>query len=1080
MNTMNLDKKRNKNIRFAVGIGIAWTLVIVFSFSWHWVREYNAAEKAAWVTANASIDKDIIYRRWNAEHGGVYAPITETTQPNPYLTQVKERDISTPSGKPLTLINPAYMTRQVHELGWKAYGVRGHITSLKPIRPQNAPDDWEKAALETFTTGDEKYSSIEIIGGERYIRLIRPFVTQKECLKCHAHQGYQVGDIRGGVSVSTPMAPYESIAENLLFTAGVRHAGIWFLGIIGLTFTAWRLHLQSRQQADFQAALQEKENRMELALAGAELGTWDWDIKSGKLVLNRRWSEMLGYNEGEIEPHLSSWEKLVHPHDMPLIQTSLEDHLSGRADWYETEHRMKHKSGEWVWILDKGRVIERSPSGNPIRACGTHLDINARKQAENRQKIFFANLEKINCAIRQADNIADMLQSILDTTRAILSCDRALLVYPCSSESETYKIPAESTCVKEPLSLTHNHELTMTDAMRRDIIRTLQSNEPVVFDRDIKANHACASTPDPSSCSRMIMSIRPKSGKPWLFALMQYTQQHAWTNEEQTLFKEIGHRLTDGISGMLFWDELRRSEKRYRTLVENIPGATYRAASDENWTMEFLSDEVETLTGYPCSDFINNQVRSFASIIHSDDAPKIFTMVQNSIKNKEPFTLEYRITHADGQLRWILEKGKPIFNDNNELQHLEGVMVDITKQKNAAEKKTELETQLRQAQKMQAIGQLAGGVAHDFNNLLTAILGNSEALLSSIADGADEINNEIVKSGLHQIQSAGKQAAALTDQLLAFSRRDSSQAGIIDLNRVVGDMAGLLRGLVNNNNIKLDINLDAESPLVLADAGHIERILLNLVVNAADAMPDGGDLEIIVADDDLREITFIDQTPIKPGRHVILTVKDNGTGMTAETLERAFEPFFTTKPVGKGTGLGLATVFGTVEQLQGHISASSDLDQGTCFRIAIPVIEAKPNTEAQIRDKNATKSRKTVCVCVEEDLTRKMILQTLRSAEFLAIEVDCSQATIDKIPRQIDKIDLLIIDEKLPETDGRELAIALTEFYPDMESLFISAHSSEHHDDAYGTGSKAEVVTKPFGPTVLLRHVREMINRKRI
>ena len=1080
MKSIEQVKKPNKNIQYTIGVGIVWTLVIVFSYSWHWRREHEAAEKAAWVTSNASIDKDVIYRRWNAEHGGVYAPVTETTQPNPYLTQVKERDIVTPSGRPLTLINPAYMTRQVHELGWKAYGVRGHITSLDPIRPQNAPDDWEKTALETFTTGNEQYSSIETIGGERYLRLMRPFVTQKECLKCHAHQGYQVGDIRGGVSVSTPMAPYETIAQNLLFTAGLGHAGIWFLGIVGLTFTSWRLHLQSKQRANYQAVLHEKEERMELVLAGAELGTWDWDITSGNLVLNRRWTEMLGYDEDEIEPHLSSWEKLVHPHDTPRIQKSLEDHLSGKADWYETEYRLKHKSGEWVWIFDKGRVIERTPSGKPIRACGTHLDINARKQAENQQKVFFENLEKIDCAIRQADSITNMLQSILDTARTILNCDRALLVYPCSSESEIYRIPVESNCVTGASSSTHDHELTVTAAMHRDIIRALESYEPVVCNCDIKADPGCVSASNQSCYSRMMMSIRPKTGEPWLFVIIQYSKSRLWTNEEQILFKEIGHRLTDGLSGMLFLDELRQSEERYRTLVENISGATYRAACDENWTIEFLSDEVETLTGYPSSDFVNNRVRSFASIFHPDDVQEVMDVVQNSIQNRKPFTLEYRIIHADGRLRWILEKGKPIFNDHNELMHLEGVMVDITEQKNAAERKMELEAQLRQAQKMQAIGQLAGGIAHDFNNLLTAILGNSEALLSSLTKNTENVSNDLVKSGLHQIQSASKQAAALTDQLLAFSRRDSSKPGIIDLNRVVGDMVGLLRGLINNNNIKLDINLDAESPLVHADPGHIERIVLNLVVNAADAMPNGGDLEIVVADGDPQGMVFIDHTEVKPGRHVILTVKDNGSGMSSDTLERAFEPFFTTKPVGKGTGLGLATVFGTVEQIHGHISVNSDPDQGTCFRIAIPVIEERANIEESNLKTDRSQFLKTVCVCVQETPIRKMILKTLHSAGFVTIETDCNEKTLDKLTEQTEKIDLLIVDEKLPETNGREFSIALAEFYPDMESLFISDHSSEHHDDAYGTGSKAEVITKPFGPTVLLRHVRQLINRQRI
>ncbi|NQU07737.1 MAG: DUF3365 domain-containing protein, partial [Candidatus Abyssubacteria bacterium] len=361
--------------RFGWLIAVVWTLIIGASFSWNYFHERDAAQEAAKIAARAQFTKDVIYRRWNAGYGGVYVPISKSTQPNPYLAHVPDRDIETATGKKLTLVNPAYMTRQVHELGFEAEGVRGHITSLDPIRSANAPDTWEKRALETFQKGGREFSSVEMLDGRAHLRLIRPLITEKGCLKCHAQQGYKEGDVRGGISVSMPMEPYAAIARKQITLIGLGHCAFWLLGLVGLGFA-------TREIRQHQAEMAESEERMELALHGGDLGTWDWNVETGEVTFNERWAEMLGYASDGIEPHLSTREKLVHPDDMPGVEEVLNAHLEGKTDFYETEHRVRHKSGEWVWVLDKGRVIERDAEGRPLRACGTHLDITERKQAE--------------------------------------------------------------------------------------------------------------------------------------------------------------------------------------------------------------------------------------------------------------------------------------------------------------------------------------------------------------------------------------------------------------------------------------------------------------------------------------------------------------------------------------------------------------------------------------------------------------------------------------------------------------------------------------------------------------------------
>ncbi|MBD3166296.1 DUF3365 domain-containing protein, partial [bacterium] len=246
------ESKRSTSqlIRFTLALAVVWTLVVALSFLWSSHEGEQAAVHAATEAARAQFLKDVLYRRWNTLHGGVYAPVTETTPPNPYLTQVEEREIRTPSGRLLTMINPAYMTRQVHELSEQTVGVHGHITSLHPINPSNKPDEWEKAALQGFETGiDEVVETVEQ-DGIPYLRLMRPLVTEPSCLKCHAEQGYRTGDIRGGISISVPLAPYQSFAEQQIASIAVGHGILWLLGLVWLGAGSVRFsrHFRERDQ----------------------------------------------------------------------------------------------------------------------------------------------------------------------------------------------------------------------------------------------------------------------------------------------------------------------------------------------------------------------------------------------------------------------------------------------------------------------------------------------------------------------------------------------------------------------------------------------------------------------------------------------------------------------------------------------------------------------------------------------------------------------------------------------------------------------------------------------------------------
>lgn len=253
--------------RYAWALAVVWTVIVAASLAWNVAKLKGDILEVARITARSAYEEDVIYRLWNAWHGGVYVPVTEVTQPNPYLTNVPEHDITTPSGKLLTLMNPAYMTRQVYELAAEKYGIRGHITSLNPIRPENAPDPWETGALEAFEAGKTEVSSIEDIEGEDYMRLMRPLHTEKSCLECHARQGYQEGDIRGGISISVPMMALKAVRSQTMLAVELGHVMLWIIGLGGIFLGTQRL----RRSEELAEKRTKELNKMVNVMAGREV-----------------------------------------------------------------------------------------------------------------------------------------------------------------------------------------------------------------------------------------------------------------------------------------------------------------------------------------------------------------------------------------------------------------------------------------------------------------------------------------------------------------------------------------------------------------------------------------------------------------------------------------------------------------------------------------------------------------------------------------------------------------------------------------------------------------------------------------
>ncbi len=383
-----LDENQKQLTLPFIVLAICWSLFIAGLSFWEERQAYVMAKELARTDALSSFNKDLVYRRWATRHGGVYVPVTDATPANPYLAHIPARDLTMPSGRKLTLMNPAYMTRQVNELAKEQYGVHGHITSLKPLRPENNPDAWETKALQIFESGVKEISSLEMVGNELHLRLMRPMVTEDGCLKCHAQQGYKVGDIRGGISVSVPFKQYHD-AVYLHSVAVLRgYAGIWVLGIGGLWVTRNRIQRLSLQRSQAERKLAERNQFIGsiVNLSPDMLYIYDL-IDRENIYVNDGIHRILGYSKDEVQ-HMGDQllVTLMHPEDFGTYVRETWPMYSQVKDneLIRHQYRMKLKNGEWHWLDCVEVIYKRESDGSPRQVLGVVHDINARKRDEER------------------------------------------------------------------------------------------------------------------------------------------------------------------------------------------------------------------------------------------------------------------------------------------------------------------------------------------------------------------------------------------------------------------------------------------------------------------------------------------------------------------------------------------------------------------------------------------------------------------------------------------------------------------------------------------------------------------------
>ncbi len=532
-----------------------------------------------------------------------------------------------------------------------------------------------------------------------------------------------------------------------------------------------------------------------------------------------------------------------------------------------------------------------------------------------------------------------------------------------------------------------------------------------------------------------------------------------WTEDEIA----VAGLIAGGIAAAVRHDRVFRDQKemsgRLQSLMNNVPGIVYRGHRD--WSVSFMGAEVERLVGFTVEDLTSGAV-SWKELIHPEDLESVKKAFRDAVREgKKVLRVQYRARHRDGTYRTLADRRQFAYDARGEFLHVDGLLLDVTDLVVA-------EKQARTAQRMEAVGTLAGGVAHDFNNALTGIFGFAEMLRMRLSTDAR------AQEDLDEILRCAERAATLTRQLLTYARRQAIEPVNLGLNSVVTELMKLI-GKVAGERIETKTLLAEGLPAVRADRGQIEQVLMNLCLNARDAMPAGGTLlvetaAVYVDEKDVRQYPYM-----KTGSYVVLSITDTGIGMDEKTRERIFEPFFTTKGPEKGTGLGLAMVYGIVKKHEGYIHVFSEPGMGTTFRVHLPAVEAPPE-ERSTRGYEAVRGgNETILLAEDDEAVRKLAELALQEYGYRVLASRNGEEAVESF-RKGKRVALVLLDVAMPKMGGREALAVMRGTDPGLKAILMSGHAVGEGHGPVATAPEPPFLQKPFGPVVLARKVREALD----
>ncbi len=515
--------------------------------------------------------------------------------------------------------------------------------------------------------------------------------------------------------------------------------------------------------------------------------------------------------------------------------------------------------------------------------------------------------------------------------------------------------------------------------------------------------------------------------------------------------------------------ELHESRRMLATLLSNLQGMAYRCVNEPSWRMVFVSQGAETLTGWPPDALMSHEVLWGQHIVDPRDQDRVWEEVQAAVAEDRPFQVQYRIRTASGEVRWVWEQGLCVERGATG-EALEGYITDVTARIQAEQEARQMQAQLLQAQKLEAIGTLAGGIAHDFNNLLTAIEGFT-SLARERARHDEELTADLV-----QVEEAVERATSLTRQLLLFGRKQALQPTAVSVNEVIEELLAILGRLIGED-ISLQTELEPQLWTIEADRGSLEQVIINLAVNARDAMPCGGTLLLRTQNAGPGELDL--PAGHEPGEYVVVSVSDTGQGVAPEHLDHLFDPFFTTKEVGKGTGIGLSVVYGILRQHGGWVEVDSASGEGATFRLILPARWGAVRHEAPRGDEPHPQGPmgegQRVLVVEDESMVLRFTRRALEGSGYQVLAATSGGEALAILDQEGSRLDLVFSDVVLPDTTGVDLAEWCREHHPGLKLLLSSGYMDHKVQWPRIRELRLPFLQKPYSLTGLLLAIREAL-----
>jgi two-component system cell cycle sensor histidine kinase/response regulator CckA len=772
--------------------------------------------------------------------------------------------------------------------------------------------------------------------------------------------------------------------------------------------------VQERRKTE--EALRKSEERYALAVQGSNDGIWDLNLVTGEAYHSPRWKNILGYEEDENGDDFKEWARRVHPDDYQRVMEVGKAYEDGRIPVFEIEYRIRHKDGVYRWVLTRGACL-RDSQGKAYRMAGSLTDITSRKVLEEGRRrneaLLKTVLETLPVGVWIMKKYGGMVLSNEAARKLWVGARHAGI-----GQFGEYKGWCHDT--GKPIG---DEEWAGARAINNGETSIGEIIDIECFDGSRKT---------------IVNSAVPlRNDKGEIFAAVM-------VNEDITDRKQAEKLLIE-------------SERRYRALFEASKD-TILVSNVQGRLIDVNQAGIE-LFGYTKEELLSlDPVKLYCD---PQDRKLLWQKLYRS-GSVNDYELEMR--RKDDEKIIVSLSVSFVRDDEGKIFGHRGIGRDVTERK-------KLERQLLQAQKMESIGILAGGVAHDFNNLLTAISGYGQIIQDTVS--ADD---GLLQESIEQILKAAERASDLTRSLLAFSRKQVINPKPVYVDALISHTGKLIRRIIGED-IEFRTTFSDKKLLVMADAGQMEQVLMNLATNARDAMPNGGMLSISTGQVVVEEgsETFHDLSTA--GNYALISVADSGTGIDRKSIDRLFEPFFTTKEVGKGTGLGLSIVHGIIKQHDGSVLVSSEPGKGTTFEIYLPLVEGSAATDQPKMTLPLDGGTETVLVVEDEEVVKQLLQKTLERAGYRVITAGDGQDAVEKFKEQRDGISLVLSDVIMPKKNGKEILEEIRTLNPGMKFVFISGYTA---DIIHGKGileKDVDFITKPFLKADLLRKLREVLDR---